>query len=79
MHVVVGVMVSKRPLIRFLRVEVFSLISLPFDSTLLIKVIISLLHLCNTLLPIRDVTPPGSPPRETPKALLLLIFLKDFA
>ena len=43
-HIVVGVMGSWRPLAQFLRVEVFSLICLPLDSTLFIKVIVSLLH-----------------------------------
>jgi len=43
-HVVVKVMVFRRPLVRFLRVEVFSLISLPLNSTLLIEVIVSILH-----------------------------------
>ena len=43
-HVVVGVMVSRGPLVRLLRVEALSLISLPLSSTLLIEVIVSLLH-----------------------------------
>ena len=43
-YVASGVVVSRRPLVRFLQVEVFSLISLPLNSTLLIEVIISLLH-----------------------------------
>ena len=44
MHVVVAVVVSRRPLVRFLRVEIFSLISLPLNSTLLVEVIASLLY-----------------------------------
>jgi len=43
-HVVVGVMVSRMPLVRFLRVEVFLLISSPLNSTLLIEVIAFLFH-----------------------------------
>jgi len=43
-HVVIRAMISKRPLVWFLRVEIFSLISLHLNSTLLIEVIASLLH-----------------------------------